>query len=351
MKQVEGKSGSLIAGLPPAYFALAMSTGIVSLACHLLGFRSLALLLFWLNVGFYFILWLLFIMRLIFYHQEMLADFQSHARGVGFFTMVAGTCILGSQFVILVDAPGIAVGLLGLGAGLWLLFIYGIFTAFTIKADKPALAEGINGNWLVTTVSTQSVSVLICLVSLHFPSTRELLLFISFCLFLVGGLIYFLIIALIFYRFMFLPLEPRDLTPSYWINMGAAAISTLAGATLAASSQNSLFLPQVLQFLVGATVFFWSVATWWIPLLLILGVWRHFVGKVDFCYSHQYWGLVFPLGMYTACTVHLAGITGLPWVTEIPRYFIFVALTAWFLTFMGLVRSLLRSLSPGLGPV
>ena len=130
--------------------------------------------------------------------------------------------------------------------------------------------------------------------------------------------------------------------------MGAAAISTLAGATLAAASQDSLFLPQGLHFLVGATVFFWSVATWWIPLLLILGVWRHFIGKVDFSYSHQYWGLVFPLGMYTACTVHLAGITGLPWVMEIPRYFIFVALTAWFLTFVGLVRSLLRSLRPGL---
>ena len=33
----------------PAYFAMAMATGIVSIACHLLGFRTIATLLFWLN--------------------------------------------------------------------------------------------------------------------------------------------------------------------------------------------------------------------------------------------------------------------------------------------------------------
>ena len=241
--------------------------------------------------------------------------------------------------------------LLCLGTALWLLFIYGLFTAFAIRRNKPSLSEGINGTWLVATVSTQSISILSCLVSPQFARYQEVLLFVSLCLFLVGGLFYFLIISLIFYRFMFLALEPRELTPSYWINMGAAAISTLAGAILAASSRGSLFLPQVLHFLVGATVFFWSVATWWIPFLFILEGWRRFVGKVDFSYSHQYWGMVFPLGMYTACTINLAEIIRLPWVMAIPRCFIYVALTAWLLTFVGLLRSLGRSLSAGWSPV
>ncbi len=37
--------------MPPGYFALVMSTGIVSLACHLMGFAFLALVLFWMNLS------------------------------------------------------------------------------------------------------------------------------------------------------------------------------------------------------------------------------------------------------------------------------------------------------------
>jgi len=351
MSRSLGKAGPLIAGLPPAYFALVMSTGIVSIACHLSGFQFLALSLFWLNVGFYVILWQLSFIRLIFYYSELLADFRSYSRGFGFLTIVAGTCILGNQFIILMGSPRIAVGLLCFGTALWLWFIYGLLTSLTIKGDKPSLDEGINGIWLMVTVSTQSVSILICLVSSHCPAQRELLQFASFCLFLVGGLFYFLIITLIFYRVIFLPLGPRDLTPPYWISMGAAAIGTLTGATLTAHSQGSPFLQQVHQFLVGCTVLFWSVATWWIPLLLILGIWRHFIGKINLSYSHQYWGMVFPLGMYTVCTVRLSEITQLPIFMEISHYFIYAALTAWLLTFAGLIRSLLRSLGASARPV
>ena len=46
-------------GLSPAYFALVMATGIVSIASDRAGFRTIAAVLLWLNAGQYLLLWIL----------------------------------------------------------------------------------------------------------------------------------------------------------------------------------------------------------------------------------------------------------------------------------------------------
>ena len=336
----------LIADMSPACFAMLMSTGIVSIACHLSGLGFLAMPLFWLNLGFYLILWLLTALRLRFYPRQVLSDLNNHSRGVEFFTMVAGTCILGSQMVILKNAGAWALGFWVLGITLAVLLIYGVLTALIIRADKPGLGEGINGDWLVITVSIQSISILICLVVPQFPGHREELLFCALCLFLVGAMLSFLVITLIFYRILFFQLEPQAFEPSYWIIAGVDAITTFAGATLVTNSYGSRVLEPILHFLVGCTIFFWAAATWWIPLLIILLAWRHLIRRVPLVYAPSYWGMVFPLGMYATCTLHLAGIIHLAFLIKIARACLYAALALWLLTFLGLLRSLLGSLRP-----
>jgi tellurite resistance protein TehA-like permease len=155
-----------------------------------------------------------------------------------------------------------------------------------------------------------------------------------------GGMLYIWIISLIFYRYTFFTMSPSDLSPPYWINMGAVAISTLAGTALIAAAPSSPLLMDILPFIKGLTLLFWATATWWIPMLVVLGAWRHVYRRFPLRYDPLYWGAVFPLGMYTVCTFRLANALDIPVLLRVPSVFVYIALAAWALTAGGLAWDL-----------
>src|SRR5262249_56172862 len=99
-----------------------------------------------------------------------------------------------------------------------------------------------------------------------------------------------------------------------------------AGVRLVAEAGRMPLLPELLPFLKGMTLLFWATATWWIPILLALGAWRHLANRVPLTYEHAYWAAVFPLGMYTVCTQNLTRQFRLPFLTPIPPPFLSFAL-------------------------
>jgi tellurite resistance protein TehA-like permease len=339
-------AGSRLAAMHPAYFALVMATGIVSIACHLVGLRPFAAPLLWINVACYAVLWMLTIVRTARFRDRVIADLLHHGRSVGFFTMVAATCVLGSQLLLIANARSTATGLWIAGIVLWALTTYGIFGVLTLKPEKPSLAEGINGGWLVAVVAAQSVSALGSQLAVGFGAAAAEALFFSLAIWLGGGMLYIWIISLIFYRYTFFTLSPSDLAPPYWVNMGAVAISTLAGSLLVLAAPRSTVVTELLPFIKGLTLMFWATATWWIPMLIVLGVWRHLYMRFPLRYDPLYWGAVFPLGMYTVCTFRLSQAIDAPFLMVIPGAFVFVALAAWMLVMIGLVRELLRPPPP-----
>lgn len=198
---------------------------------------------------------------------------------------------------------------------------------------------------MLAVVATQSVALLSAQLSASFGPYKLATNYFALSMWLWGGMLHIWMISLIFYRYTFFRFSPGDLTPPYWINMGAMAISSLTGAALIANTPQAPFLRSTLPFLKGFTVFYWATGTWWLPMLAILAVWRHLYKRFPLRYDPLYWGAVFPLGMYTACTIAIARTMELPFLEVFPRYFFYVALTAWLMAFVGLLRSVVRGLA------
>ncbi|MGH2442064.1 MAG: tellurite resistance/C4-dicarboxylate transporter family protein [Chloroflexota bacterium] len=325
----------------PASFAVVMATGIVSLAAQQQGFTVIAWVLYWINVGLYALLLMLSLARVAFHRHALAADLGG-SKNAGFFTIVAGTCVLGSQSVVIAGAYTAAIGLWFAGLVLWFIVTYGFLAVTMTRQAKPGLQEGIDGSWLLAVVGTQAVAYLGALVAVRFgPALHEVLL-LCLALWLSGHMLYTLIILLIFYRLAFFSITPDTLTASYWINMGALAITTVAGARLILDAHLWAALHDLLPFLKGFTLVFWAGATWWIPLLLILGVWRHFQQGHPFSYHVQYWSIVFPVGMYTVSTSDLATSLHIAFLRHIPQYSVYIALVAWLLVAGGMVSGMRR---------
>ncbi|QNN46283.1 tellurite resistance/C4-dicarboxylate transporter family protein [Thermomonas brevis] len=329
--------------MSPGYFSMVMATGILSLAAHLLGIPMLPEALLALNWCLFVVIGALALLRLYWHPRAVLGDLFDHLNAPGFFTFVAACSILGSQSVLIGGSlrTAIALGVAGLLG--WIGFTYAIFTVLTVKRDKPGLDRGINGGWLLAVVATQSMAVLAALLAPEAPQPLRMELnFFALSMWLWGGMLYIWMMSLIFYRYTFFAFSPADLSPPYWINMGAMAISTLAGSLLILNAPHAPFLHSMLPFLKGFTVFYWATGTWWIPMLAVLAVWRHGIRRFPFAYDPMYWGAVFPLGMYAASTLRMMEALQLPFLGRLPHAAFAVGMAAWTLLFVGQLRALRR---------
>jgi tellurite resistance protein TehA-like permease len=147
----------------------------------------------------------------------------------------------------------------------------------------------------------------------------------------VGLVLYLLLVALILLRWLTVPMTPQTLGPPYWILMGATAITVLGGARI-------LNLPSALPavratagFVAGFSFALWSFGTWWIPLLVVLGFWRHVRQHWPLTYEPTLWSVVFPLGMYSVATLVFGQAVRLGFTGSVARFMLWVAVAAWVL--------------------
>jgi tellurite resistance protein TehA-like permease len=324
----------------PGYFALVMATGIVAAAARLLGYEILAWALFAVSLTAYPLLWVILLARIARFPRIVLADFASHQRGPTFLTIVAANGVLGSQFALFNTLSWLLPGLFWFSLVLWTVMVYGFLSSVTVGIAKPDLEHGLNGAWLLLVVATEAIAVLACIVAGH-TNAPPPLVFTAFAYYLLGTMLYVLLSALILFRWVFRPMHPAEMGAPWWINMGAVAIATLAGAQLMALPGDDPNLLMMQRFVAPFTVLLWATSTFWIPLLVILFTWKE-LQRGPRGYDPDLWAVVFPLGMYAVATHDYATAAHLVFLDVIPHIVFWVALVAWVLTFIGMWGRVLR---------
>jgi tellurite resistance protein TehA-like permease len=334
-----------IAHLDPGCFALVMATGIISNGFYFEGWRGLSDALLALNLLAFGWLILLTLVRATRFGAQFVADLIDPARVFGFFTLVAGSDVLGAGLNLRGFASA-AMALWLFALILWLGLTYLAFAVLTFR-NGPAGADIVHGGWLNAIVGTQSLVILgVLLVPAQGDSGPTTLLLLH-ALWGIGLILYGMFIAVFAQRLFFVAVKPDDLTPVLWIVMGAAAISTNAGSLLIISDSGQRFLDAMRPFIDGATLTIWSWATWWIPLLALFGIWKHGVWRIPLTYTPMLWSMVFPLGMYALATGRLSLASNFWSLQLISHVMIWVALAAWTASACGLVIAVFRRWSSG----
>ena len=128
------------------------------------------------------------------------------------------------------------------------------------------------------------------------------------------------------------------------IYAAAVAITVLAGSNLLLARSVSARLDRLAPTIETLVVLAWATATFWFPLMVAIGVWRHLVRRVPLRYHPSYWALVFPIGMYGVATFKMRAAIGLDALEWLPKVTLAVALVAWTAAFAGMVLGAARRL-------
>jgi len=319
-----------IRDLHPTYFAFVMATGILSTGFLAVGpsWLSQAFLVV-ASIGF-----LLLIAALVVWlarcRPQVAAEIQAPERVFGFFAISASCDLLGARFAV-AGHPMVTTVLACLAAAVWFVLTYGVPASLLLARQRDSVLGGIDGTWLLWVVATQSLSIDASTLFPVWPSQSELLATAAVALWSVGFILYLLLASLILLRWLTVPITPASLNPSYWILLGATGIIVLAGSDILTLPASQSAVGSIAGFVKGTCIVFWSFGTWFIPLLIVLGLWRHLLRRYPLRYEAALWTVVFPIGMYGVATRSFGSAAGLTFMEPLSRGVVWVAMAVWLL--------------------
>lgn len=315
---------SRVGKLPASAFSFVMATGITADAIGRLGWTGPATALAWVAMAGLVALCATLAWQAAIAPRYIVRQAQDPSQAFGYLTIVAAFNVVAVQAMAL-GLHDLAWTLALAGLVAWAVLGYGIPSVLILhRADRPAV-ESADGSWFLWVVATQSVATTIG----NITGTTRALAVISVAFWGVGVMLYIVLTTLVTIRLLGRLASPSTLSPPYWIYMGATAITVLSGSVILGSAAHAPVIAEFRPVVAGLTFMLWAFGLWWVPLLLIFGVWRHAVHRVPLRYDTALWSIVFPLGMVAAASIRFGTVQDLGFMDAIGGVAAVIAFAAW----------------------
>lgn len=332
--------------MPTGVHAFVMATGIISVGMELVNQHLISLALWVIAaVGW---LWLttLVVVRAFVATESVRRALKDPNQAFGFFTVIAATSVVGTRFAV--------GGILEVAIGLWILALclwavagyaipWGILVRPLPKDERQRamfttpegggrfLSDYIDGTWFVWVVATQSVAVLGATIQPHLDVFETVVAAITVVAWSTGLGLYVMVGTGLVQRIFRWGLNPTDLTPSYWVVMGALAISALASGRIMNMNSQTPVAAAAYSIASGVGVMLWGFTTWLVVGLLLMVVWKIWRRVAVKHYITPLWSMVFPMGVYSVASMTMGDGVDAPRILWAGYDFIWVALAAWVL--------------------
>jgi tellurite resistance protein TehA-like permease len=182
---------------------------------------------------------------------------------------------------------------------------------------------------LLTVVATEGLAILAAKIARldHLPALHAA----ATVMWILGGVACVVVGGLLARRATEPDFGVGNITPDWWIVMGAPAIWCVAAVAVTGAHPGTI----------GAAlaVVAWGLATVMLIVIAAADVLR--AHRLGVRFTPERWTMVFPLGMYCVAGWTLGQALNAAWLTELGRAWLAVALTAWAAVAYGELRHLL----------
>ena len=301
----------------PGWFAAVMGTAVTAIAIFVLRnvvpfagalqvfFLALAILLFAVLLVPWSIRWIK--------HPQAVRRDLAHPVSAAFFPtmpislLVIGIALEKTPLPFLPDTAlwPLLLALWGIGAAAILLFALVILTTFFHHAEIRWEASTLG--WLIPPVSALLIPVLGLSLAVHYAGSLwgDLTFYASLLFLGMGGLLFLLMMSVVFTRYIFYALPPAHLAPTLWVGIAPTSILTIIALRLtapvhlyfAASAQAVEVLTLLAK--VGG-VALWGFALFWVALALLVTLETH--RKTPLPFALSWWAFIFPMGAFTVAS-------------------------------------------------